>query len=224
MKVMIAGVITDATKENIMDELEKVEKTGADMAEIRVNERNVHGVFSEVHCQRNAGVKTLPIIAKLSGKEDLSSAYVNAISHLRPGDIVDIRLCADAKIMDNAIDMARKHGIKAIVSFHDFGKTPNNKTLEKIVSEARGYGKDIIVKIATLANDMSDVLRLEILLKNGDSPMTVLPMGEEWKKKRLSGPFLKKNAIIYGAMSIGKDSAPGQPTIKEIKDALNLIS
>lgn len=235
---LIAGVITDATGKNIMKLLEEIKKSDADVdiVEIRGDRTgNIYGIFSTVQVERNAGIETLRIIATVrrkeeggrfkGGEEDLSSAFVNMISHLGPGDFIDIELYAE-EIRDKVIRMAKQQGVQVIVSYHNFSITPGYSELKDIVEKGIEVGADI-VKVATLVNSDEDIATLGIALdtcKYEGKPAIMLPMGEHkgCKDARLSMPFLIKNRINYGAISGGKASAPGQPTVQELRNALNL--
>ncbi len=239
MTGMIAGVITDATKENIIPQLIKTKLLRVDFAGIRVDLfekqdlKTIMEIFSEIHYQRNAGVKLPRIIATVrikregggfkKGEEDRSSAFVNIISHLGRGDFIDIELYAE-EIRDMVIRMARKQGLRVIVSYHNFEETPGYSKLKNIIKRGTEVGADI-AKVGTLVNSDEDIATLGITLdtcKYEGKPAIILPMGKDkrCKEARLSMPFLIKNRINYG--SIGDANAPGQPTVQELRNALNL--
>ncbi len=237
---LIAGVIVNATKENIIPQLIKAKKLGADLAEIRVdlfqpqrqNKKTIMGVFSEIYFQRNYGAKISPIIATVRRKKEGGRfkkkeerrliVFMNIISYLSPGDFVDIELKASPKVRDAVIEEAKKQGLKVIVSYHNLKKTPPYKELENIIEREIEIGADV-AKVAVQANDTQNVFTLQKLLDNHkDKKVIILPMGEKWKSFRLLVPFLNKNYINYGIISGA--SAQGQPTVKELRDALDLVN
>lgn len=60
-------------------------------------------------------------------------------------------------------------GVKLIISYHDFDKTPTDDSLNRLVADMHAVGCHV-VKIAAMANDISDSMRMLQLLErqNGD--------------------------------------------------------
>lgn len=119
---------------------------------------------------------------------------------------VDIELSngVSSKIREHA----RKQGVKLLISFHDFDRTPPIDELRSRVSEARAKSVDII-KIATMVNSTQDIAVLSSLTieASKDSPICVIGMGSHGVSTRLSLPAIG-SALAYGYLD--KPSAPGQ--------------
>jgi len=238
---LIAGVITDATQGNILNQLKKVKNLGADIVEMRVDlfsatTVEIIEIFRKTYNERNRlGEQIIPLIVTirrkqeggnfLGNEEDRLWLYRTIMTTLRKGDMIDIELNA-TKIRDEVIEKAKEKGLKVIVSHHNFEKTLPCPELEEIISEEIKAGADI-AKVAFKANDIEDAYILQELLKRCKNkekpvPVIVLPMGEKWKTVRLLVPFITDNYINYGA--IEDTSAPGQPSAEELRNALNLVN
>ena len=107
---------------------------------------------------------------------------------------------------------------KFIVSSHDYKTTPDNEYLYKLVQAIRDVGADI-VKFATTGQDISDGNRvLEVVRTTSqDGPVIGLCMGEKGQATRiLAGKY--GGFLTFGALSPERQSAPGQPTIDELRN------
>lgn len=112
-----------------------------------------------------------------------------------------------------------KKNTKIIISHHDFQKTPGLMELEKIYQKINSFKPDI-VKIATTAVSINDCFTIFNLLKRKNN-LAALSMGIKGQLTRiLSGKF--GSVIVYASMKDGKESAPGQLTLKELKEEYNL--
>ena len=108
---------------------------------------------------------------------------------------------------------------KIILSSHDYDAVPSYDELAEIRARCVAAGADV-VKIAAMVKDIVDVTRLQTLLEDaaGSRQDTiVLGMGEAGQVSRLLaakfGSFL-----TFGALRAGAESAPGQPTLRQLRD------
>ncbi len=106
---------------------------------------------------------------------------------------------------------------KRIVSLHDFAKTPDD--LDAVYNELKNLDPDII-KIATMANNPHDNLRMLQLIRKADIPTIGLCMGEIGVPTRLLG-------VRYGApftfatYQQERALAPGQISFRRMRDEFN---
>lgn len=130
-------------------------------------------------------------------------------------DYIDIEFSSINKLKIK--NKAKATGI--IVSYHDFKKTPSQKQLERILDKMRKT-KANVIKIVTKANKEIDSDRLLNLLggKLEKEDLIILGMGPKGKITRLFSPML--GGFLTFA-SIGKITAPGQMTVKELKKIYN---
>ncbi len=104
-------------------------------------------------------------------------------------------------------DAGRK-GVRLILSFHDFARTPAIGELREMVREARAAGADI-VKIAAMVNSAADIAVLSLLAsgERGEGPVCAIGMGKRGVSSRLSLPAAG-SALAYGY--VDRPCAPGQ--------------
>jgi len=120
-------------------------------------------------------------------------------------DYIDIELDAAAEL--------REFSSKLIVSYHNFRETPSN--LLAIHAEAVDSGAHI-VKIAVMANDICDNLRVFDLLKRAETPTAAFCMGELGMISRIIGRKFGSK-ITYAALAKGKETAAGQLPAAELR-------
>ena len=139
-------------------------------------------------------------------------------------DIVDIELCNDLQFIEKIRKRARELGVKLILSYHNFQKTPNEKYLAETLELAEKMGGDI-AKMAVMPNNYNDVLTLLAVTNNARNgrvsiPMVTISMGMEGKISRLAGGLFGSDITF----AIGRDSsAPGQIPFSELKSGMALL-
>ena len=138
---------------------------------------------------------------------------------------VDCELLAAGRFFAAAPeDLRSVSAAKIILSSHNYEMVPSEKELAETHARCVAAGADI-VKIAAMVNDITQVARLEKLLtysKSSPAEATiVLGMGEAGQVSRLLaakfGSFL-----TFGARRSGTESAPGQPTLEQLRDLYRL--
>ena len=118
---------------------------------------------------------------------------------------VDIEL--ESAIAADVVTLAHARGRQAIVSHHDFARTPTAKELNAIVDRSRVLGADI-VKIATLVESIEDHARLIDLVRGRpDEPLAVIGMGPVGTPLRSYLPSIGSR-LAYGYLD--QVAAPGQ--------------
>jgi 3-dehydroquinate dehydratase I len=115
---------------------------------------------------------------------------------------------------------ARRLNKVAIVSHHDFSKTPPLDELKQIAARAEKLGT--VVKLATMINSGADVKILETLLAEKiEAPLCVIGMGAVAAETRVSFA-MRGSCLTYGFLG-GQPSAPGQLSaaelVKRLRDA-----
>ena len=212
----IVGVISN------LDEVEKAEKAGADLLEIRIDlldkKEDVRRFFKDVN-----DATSLPIIATARMRSE-GGSFVGSeqkrismlLSVLEYADAVDIELRAAKRGV--VIENARERGIVSIVSYHDFAGTPPKEQMLGILREAHRIGD--IPKLAVMALSLSDVpLLLEVTLQ-AQKPLCTVAMGSLGKHSRVIAP-LYGSALTYG--HVGTAKAPGQLSVRELRTALDIL-
>ncbi|XVS68318.1 type I 3-dehydroquinate dehydratase [Actinosynnema sp. CA-299493] len=168
---------------------------GVDVAELRID-RFARTEVAHVLGQVRA-FEGLPVLATVrsaaegggwSGGEEARLALFREVAPLV--DAVDVELSSEGVVAD-VIAAAHAHDALAIVSYHNFDRTPDIRELDAIARAAKEAGADI-VKISTMANSGADVKTLASLLVNSgdDSEMIVIAMGEIGTASRVFFPAL----------------------------------
>jgi 3-dehydroquinate dehydratase type I len=125
--------------------------------------------------------------------------------------------------LQNFVNQAKAIGTKCIVSFHDFGKTPSNQELNRILEREVSSGADVC-KIVTTANKMEDNLTLLQFIQA--APVRKKPvcfaMGQLGKTSRLLSPAFG-SFFTFASLERGAETAPGQMTVQELRTAYELL-
>jgi 3-dehydroquinate dehydratase type I len=132
-------------------------------------------------------------------------------------DYIDVELATERSSLQGLI--RNKRGTQVIVSFHDFRRTPSLKELQKRFDLMVRLGADVI-KIVSFARSWEDnlsILSLIPLAKARRQEIVAFCMGEKGKLSRIFSPFLGA-AWTYASLNKGRASAPGQLTVRELRD------
>ena len=147
----------------------------------------------------------------------------------------DARVAAFAELLDHAsvidveIDSVHARGIvalahakhrRAVISHHDFAKTPSLDDLRAIEARGRASGADI-VKISTMIASLSDHdALLTLLSSHRDGTLSVIGMGSLGISLRAYAPTVG-SALAYAYLD--RPSAPGQLSAIELGRFLSLV-
>lgn len=114
---------------------------------------------------------------------------------------------------DIATQIRRYGKTKRIISYHNFNETPEDLT--DIHARMTKLDPDII-KLATMANSPSDMVRMLQLVKSSGVPTAGFCMGEFGMASRvLCGKY--GSPLTYATFSKDRELAPGQLTFDEMK-------
>jgi 3-dehydroquinate dehydratase len=142
-------------------------------------------------------------------------------------DYVDCELDTAATLRDGLISTIRAHKnrTKLIISDHHFQATPSLGVLKKLLRDCVAAKADI-VKIITYARQVEDNLRILELVayarKEGQD-VAAFCMGAHGTVSRVVAPILG-SCITYASLRRGLESAPGQLTVKEIKNIFRILN
>ncbi len=134
---------------------------------------------------------------------------------------VDVEL-RSARPLEFVLQSAAAQNVRTIVSFHDFEKTPSGPRLDKIASEARSLGADI-VKIATRTDTPTQLDRLLDFFnrQRGASAVAVMGMGKLGRVSRLE---LARRGCPLNYAHLGSSAAAGQLSVRDLRRAFADIS
>ncbi len=187
-----------------------IAEQGAELAELRLDY-----IRRPVNMKRLLADKPCPVIATCRRPEDggkwmkseeervmlLRSAIVGG------ADYVDLE-------MEIADKIPRYGSTQRIVSYHNFDLTPQN--IEETHHQMCQTDADII-KIATMANNPIDNIRLLRLVRDSEIPTVAFCMGEMGLPSRiLCGKF--GAPLTYATVSSDRKMAPGQLSFEQMRD------
>ncbi len=228
--------IVGVTREEILRSGKNISTVGADVAEWRADWYEDVFTFEKVEetaKELRDVLGSIPILftfrtAKEGGEKAIEKEdYVRINqSTAKTGyiDMVDAEVFTGDDAVTAIVKTAHELGVKAVVSNHDFHKTPEK---EEIVSRLRmmiELGADI-AKIAVMPQNKKDVLTLlaateEMYTKYADRPIITMSMAGTGVISRLCGEVFG-SALTFGAA--GKASAPGQMEVEDLKTVLSLL-
>lgn len=138
-------------------------------------------------------------------------------------DAVDIELFSSEHTLKKLIPLAHQHHVKVILSNHDFNSTPCQRELVKRLHQMESLGGDI-AKIAVMPKKEEDVLTLLSATltarRSLSCPIITMSMNGMGLVSRLSGEVFG-SCLTFG--SIKEASAPGQISVSELKELLEMI-
>jgi len=133
---------------------------------------------------------------------------------------IDIEFEAPASWKKEMIGFTQKLGKKAIISYHNFEKTPTIPELSALIEGMQKEGADL-VKLACLTDSPTACARLLSLYDRYKNIMAI-GMGTAGRITRIAAPFLGA-PFTFAAGKAGK-TAPGQLTFAEMQRAIQLIN
>lgn len=140
-------------------------------------------------------------------------------------DLIDIELTQGDECAVDLIRLAKENQVTSVLSYHNFSETPDTSRLNQLLHTMMNKQADV-VKIATMGTNKSDYPRLAKLVKkwtsrNEESLFIALVMGELGQMSRLEG---EKFGSVMTFARLEKGSAPGQYTIEEVRNYLEVTS
>jgi 3-dehydroquinate dehydratase type I len=132
-------------------------------------------------------------------------------------DYIDVEFAVERSFLERLL--RDKRGAQVILSFHDFRGTPSIKELQKLFGRMIQSGADVI-KIVPFARSWEDnlsVLSLIPFAKERRQKIVAFCMGEKGRISRILSPFFGA-AWTYASIDRTRVSAPGQMTVRELKD------
>jgi len=218
---MICASIT----ESLVNEMVKTaNSTHADIVEIRLDYlKEFEGIEKLKEIRKPLIATCMPKWegGKFKGSEDERISILQ--DSIKFSDYISIELRTKADLRNKIINEARENSVRVIVSYHDFEKTPDEEEILEILKNEKEAGGDI-VKIAFMPKDYGDVLRtMKVLVENKlEIPIIAISLGELGKISRILG-HLFGSYMTFASPGKGKESAPGQLTVDELKKVFDIL-
>lgn len=137
---------------------------------------------------------------------------------------VDIELATAPAMRDRVLAVAGRHGVRVIVSSHDFAATPPLPQLREVLQRMIATGADIgkIVTTATTTTETLRILSLHLDAQAAGFPLSAFVMGEAGRISRLATLYLG-GYMTYAAPDELQATAPGQLTAKQLDRLVTLF-
>lgn len=231
--------IVGRTAEEIIAEGEKIaamKGRGADLCEWRLDWFD--GVWNDAALLDTAGklraaLMDMPLLATFRTKaeggvrECDASRYTELVCKICATgliDLVDIELFTGDCRVAEMIGAAHNHGVKTILSNHDFHATLSHDEIVSRLARMEELGADVC-KIAVMPVERRDVLTLmQATLDRyaeSETPLITMSMGALGCVSRLCGE-LTGSCLTFGSMS--KASAPGQVPAGKLAEMLDSLA
>ena len=141
-------------------------------------------------------------------------------------EFVDIELTEGQAAIGELRDYCAKLGgvTGIIVSYHDIRKTPSLTKLKEIFHQSMESGA-AVVKIVTFAKSAEDNLKVLGMIpyaQKYSQEIIAMCMGAEGRISRVVAPFLGAY-LSFAALAPGAQSAPGQLTVRQMRQINNLV-
>ncbi|MDI6729552.1 MAG: type I 3-dehydroquinate dehydratase [Thermodesulfovibrionales bacterium] len=211
---LIAGVLTDTDVLTI----NKDSLNPADLIELRVD------MFEDISLEHIENIFRSarenfkkPIIAtvrdvKEGGQWEISDRLGIYRAVVPLSDVIDVEIGSE-DILTETKKLCNTYRKLLIGSYHNFEFTPDGGFLDNIVARGKKLGVDI-VKIAAMAKDREDMIRLAFLTqRHKESGIITMSMGDNGLPSRVFNPLFG-SLITYGY--INHPSAPGQLSASEL--------
>ncbi len=224
MKAKICGVVTARTRRELEETVREAERLEVDLAEIRIDHwRN------KLDLRSVRKLTALPLIATNrpsweggaygGGEEGRRASLLSAASS--GFEYVDIELKTEG--IGKIIDGIRQEGSSPIVSSHNFSSTPGVRELYRIFLEERRVCAEVC-KIVTMAESFKDnLVCLQALGRMARVGRAVcFCMGSYGVPSRILAPLFG-SAFTYASLRRGGESAPGQLTVEELREAYTIM-
>lgn len=139
-------------------------------------------------------------------------------------DALDLELLHDQATIKGLVDSAHQHGMKVIMSSHDFTKTPARAAIIGRLTQMEDLGADL-AKVAVMPTSVTDVLTLLAVTHQAATtlprPVITMAMGDLGKVSRVAGEVFG-SALTFA--TVGPASAPGQIALPDLEAILDQLA
>ena len=228
----VAVPLVDADAAALIAQAEKVAALAPDVIEGRID--FYQDVLDEEKLAQTAAVirqaigETVLLITfrtkgeggELALADDQYFALLKFLAEHQLGDLIDVELEHDQAAVKEVLEAAHHHGVKVVMSNHDFEQTPSQAEQVARMTAMADLGADV-AKVASMPQSPADVLTVLAATVEAraklDLPIITMSMGDLGKVSRVSGQAFG-SALTFAA--VGKTSAPGQIGLADLRHDL----
>lgn len=225
---LLCSSLTAPTKEGMIAEAKEAQMAGADVVELRLDflqsfdpQNDLEELIRNIELPCIVTYRPSWEGGQYSGEDAPRLAALKLAMELGAA-YVDVEFLIAPVFMAAIHGSSKTYATKVIVSSHDYESTASDDDLRKLIEAIRSVGADI-VKFATTGKDISDGSRVLNIVKEAcrDGPVIGLCMGEKGQSTRILAPKYG-GYLTFGALSPERQTAPGQPTIHQLKHMYRL--
>jgi 3-dehydroquinate dehydratase-1 len=235
-KPKICVPIVGITEDEILNAAWKAAQSSADLVEWRVDYfadvQNIYQVMETLQEMRMILLEKPLLFTFRTLKEggerelDISQYQELNLAAVKTSliDLIDVEIFMGDKAVKELVEKAHEYGVKVVGSNHEFHKTPEVNEMVRRLCKMQELGVDI-PKIAVMPQQKKDVLNLleatiTMTEKYTDRPIITMAMAGLGAISRMIGEF-SGSSITFA--SAGQISAPGQMTIGEVNEAMEIL-
>lgn len=141
-------------------------------------------------------------------------------------DFVDVELNTEGRLLETLREHLRRKGgaTRLILSWHNWNGTPPGRTLRGVVEKCLSAGAAIVKVVTTALRPEHNLVALELICwgKAHGIPIISFCMGELGRPSRVMAPLVGA-PFTYGCLCPGREAAPGQIGVSELRVALEIL-
>lgn len=234
---MICVPITETTAEGLAVEMQAINVAQADAIEWRADHfedlKDKKAVNRVLQMLKQKAPECLLLFTIRSAQEGGADRHltdeetveiISGAVHSENTDIVDIEGRMSSGHIASVRQITWEHGVKLLISHHDFSKTPAAFEMNRWGEAAERQGADI-VKMAVMPNHKSDVLDLLGTLVELSGRLNIctaaMSMGSEGLASRLVGHTFGSMMVFASGK---KSSAPGQIPLEDARLVVDIVN
>lgn len=215
----------------IQEEISSLEHATYDIVEWRMDYCDKNDLVAYAHSIRQLLGNT-PLLATCRTYHEGGNAQIDDETYFQINqkildthciDCIDVEAYRDLRVVERLTGYAHDLGVKVIMSYHDFHKTPKYEEIIARLSFMEEKNADIC-KIAVMPKSSEDVLTLLQATNDASKrihcPLITMSMSQLGLISRLSGEIFG-SCLTFGCVS--KASAPGQISANQLKEILDVI-
>lgn len=236
-KLMECIPVISKNREELLRDVEEISSHHPDIIEWRIDyydqlDSREHIVESLQAIQPM--VKEIPIlltfrhISEGGFKEESQATRLSVITAACESgyvEMVDVEKANEPEFLEAVKEVVKKHGVKLVLSNHDFKQTPPEEEIVASMKACRDLGADV-AKIAVMPRSFTDVLTLaratyRARTQEVDIPLITVSMGDMGSITRvLGGEFGSDLSFLCSSGASG----PGQIDIEEFREMTRMLN
>lgn len=147
---------------------------------------------------------------------------LEAVIRAGAADLVDVEYRRDGAA--DLFELAGRHGVPVVASYHDFSGTPSAEEIEGILAAQEAMGA-AIAKVAVMPRNQADVATLLLATarraESAAVPLITMSMAGTGAISRMAG-HLFGSCASFG--TVGQASAPGQIPVADLTELMERVT